>query len=678
MERHHKKFIHSMYGDEMLLMFDGVERVITSIDAEKKTFSFVSKAAVLSELQCSADDFLDACLLSGFEYCPTFPPLLEGGTLLRVPESQNNSPTLHGKVNPLTVVQLVKQHRGGHAAISSLGAGQGPRNSQYLNAFYRARALIKFSLVVAEDGKVLPLPLATVAAQDKSRRGEDPSGGGANNSTNTSGNGAAGVSPSVNPPVIRLGNGVLSGQKSLGTGATAGANTASATDVPEIPSDLHDVFFYRLPDEIYTHLGSGLIGTSVYHSLLSGQCIESEPLEGGALAEYKKFIRHTLLESPLSPRCVSLALAANQLGEFWKSRQVTAVYWFEPNRPHELKWTSNETQAFLTRVSRWNVRGNLISKALNAQNLTRLDLLLCLGTTRTPEGAQSTITPRAPSQPALERKDEITANARWRLLELRGFINHEHLHTALGRALYHAIKHTLPNDALQEPLYVALELVRAHALHANYFDRGATSYSGGPSLDSIEGFEDKAVVDNHHLLLVMRALSLVPMALRPQAWNAPVSRELLAFNAFARAMTRALRSLAETIASHMLLSGTAKVRETETLRRVAGSLPFQAESNTGLGMIVKCYVEGLMAYLGTYAQLADPEELEDASMTLITMIENNFQEIREVRHELARGFRFWSALVVAVRLLGQEGELGADYVAQFEAADKWFQPMTFK
>lgn len=652
MERHHRGFVHSMYGNEMLLLFDGVERVITSIDLDARTFTFVSKAEILSELKCNADDFLDACILSGFEHCRTFPPLLDGSVTLRSPggDPATNGPSASSSgapVNPLTVVQLVKQHRGGYATVTALSAPPRTPNVQYLDAFCRARALVKFSLVLADDGKLLPLPLAVNAAQSKLR--------GVNGSA--TGQGSA-------PSVIHLGNGMLAGQKGRGA--------------PEVPADLHDVFFYRLPDDVFTYLCRGLIGTQIYHSLLSGQRVELEPLEGGSLPEFQRFVRETLIETPQSPHATSLALAASHLAEFWKTRPVTAVYWFDPSRAYEIKWKSNETQAMLACVSRWNVPGSTISRALTEQQYSRIDLLLCLGATRTPEGAQATITPRMPSQHPLERKDEVAVNTRWRLLELRGFINHEHLHTAFGRALYHAVRNVHVNDP-QEPLYIALELIRAGVLHGRFYNNDTAVFSGGPSLEYIEGVEATAVQDNRSLLLVMRALSLIPMVLLAQPWDAPLSRELLAFHAFARALTSSLRSLGETLACEMLLSGAASCKEDDLVLSIALSLPFTKNiPNTGLGVIVKCYVEGLLTYLGTTADEASADDLDEAKSTLVLMLQQNFKEIRDVKLELIRGFRFWGALVLAVRLLGQEGALEPGLVAEFDTADKWLKPIMIK
>lgn len=55
-------------------MFD-VDRVITSIDFAKQTFSYISKEGVLLGLGLSDDQFLDLCILAGGDHCPSFPPI---------------------------------------------------------------------------------------------------------------------------------------------------------------------------------------------------------------------------------------------------------------------------------------------------------------------------------------------------------------------------------------------------------------------------------------------------------------------------------------------------------------------------------------------------------------------------------------------------------------------------
>lgn len=42
---------------------------------QKGSYSWLSKKTVLSDLGLSDEQFLDVCILAGFDYCPTFPPL---------------------------------------------------------------------------------------------------------------------------------------------------------------------------------------------------------------------------------------------------------------------------------------------------------------------------------------------------------------------------------------------------------------------------------------------------------------------------------------------------------------------------------------------------------------------------------------------------------------------------
>lgn len=59
------------------------------------------------------------------------------------------------------------------------------------------------------------------------------------------------------------------------------------------------------------------------------------------------------------------------------------------------------------------------------------------------------------------------------------------------------------NDKFQEALYLAMELLRANALHNGPI--GSRIYSGGPNFQGTE-------TDKRSMLLVMRVLSIVPLA----------------------------------------------------------------------------------------------------------------------------------------------------------------------
>lgn len=64
------------------------------------------------------------------------------------------------------------------------------------------------------------------------------------------------------------------------------------------------------------------------------------------------------------------------------------------------------------------------------------------------------------------------------------------------------MKNSKVNDKFQEPLFLAMELLRANVLHNGRI--GTRPYSGGPNLGGTEA-------DKRSMLLVMRVLSIVPL-----------------------------------------------------------------------------------------------------------------------------------------------------------------------
>lgn len=637
LERHSKAYVHSVYGASEILLFDRVDRLITSLNLAESTFQFVSKQAILNELRCNEEQFLDVGLLAGSDLCATFPALQDSS--LGAPPPHAGAPPNLRQIN-----ELVKQYKGGYSLVAAFEAHPTVQKINYLDQFCKARTTIKFCLVLsAEEGRVLPLPLATPAPPQL----------------------PASVA-SAPAHVAPAGAGPAAGGAPVGA-ANGGAHIVTAADVPV---DLHEVFSHRLPDEVFVHLSRGLVGAQVLASLTSGHVVEAPPLDNGETEDYRRYVRETLTETPQSPRCVALALAASVLNGFWSSRKLSAVYYFAPSADHGVPHDSAQTLQLINRVNQWNVSNRFIEEELRRQNSSTIDIALCLGATTSDQLASRTKTPRVKmpdgALSALEKKDEIVANAIWRMLELRGFLNHAHLHTPYARALYLALKQTRLNDKLQEPLYLALELLRGGVLHANYF--GGRSYSGGPSFGS--------EAEKRHMLLVMRTVSLLPMTFRPAQWTAPLSRELLVFNSFVKATARSMRGLVEMISMALLLRGDAR-RGRDDYLDIALSLPFQTDVNTGMGIVVKCFLDGLLAFHDgpVAAENQDDADVVEAKQSVLGMLDETFANVKQVSAELARAFRFWAAVMVAVDTLDAENAISKEVVAQFRDAERWLKPM---
>ncbi|CAD6955960.1 unnamed protein product [Tilletia caries] len=719
LERHSKSYVHAVYADNEVFLFDRVDRIILSLDLVKGVFTYASKIAIMAALGANEESFLDAALLAGFSACQTFPPLLDAGlppnptpALALAPEAPPGSSGPNGTPNLKQIADIVRHYRSGYTICVVFAEHPLVKATEYTEHFCRARCMIKFSLVLhAEEGRVLPLPVATpppplpVLASAPSGAGLLTPSASSTTITSSTAVNTASATPTSSSTTTTTTTGVVApgvngmtpavpGSSSNLHGTTTGPPILTASDVPK---DLSDIFTFRLPDEVFLHLGRGMLSPTLLEYLTRGRIHESAPLDGGESVEYRTFVREVVTEGQMAPRCVAVALACSALHPFWHTRKVVATYWFlkshnnnnnnnqsssqgqggqyarEINVPHE----SKVTQDLISRVKAWNVPGSLIEEELRRQNSSTIDLALCLGATISDPLAARTRTPR-PSPGSkeaawhpLEKKDEIVANVIWRTLELRGFLNHNHCHTPYARALHLALKQSRVNDKLQEPLFLALELIRAGVLHSGTYSGRA--HTGGPSMGS-EG-------EKKHVLLIMRAFSMVPLSYKPAlSWDAPLSRELLVFNSFLKVLGRSMRHLVEMVACTLLLRGDAR-RARDDFLDIALSLPFGTDANTALGIVVKCYLEGLLtmhdgrAISEEEVKGAGREEVREEKEAIVEMLGETFENVKDVKGELRRGFRFWDVLMVAVRTLNTEKAVSAELAQQFEKANAWLAPM---
>ncbi|KAI7872052.1 temperature dependent protein affecting M2 dsRNA replication-domain-containing protein [Spinellus fusiger] len=137
---HPRQLISAVYGGSELLMFS-IDKIISGIDYEKLSYSWISKKTILQDLHVSEEQFLDICILAGFEYCPSFPPF----------NTNVISFSFKG------IHELIQQHKTGLNAIQFYSHDPCVAKTNYIDAFFRARCAIKFHLVMTDEGQVRPL-----------------------------------------------------------------------------------------------------------------------------------------------------------------------------------------------------------------------------------------------------------------------------------------------------------------------------------------------------------------------------------------------------------------------------------------------------------------------------------------------------------------------------------------
>ncbi|CAG8485691.1 2066_t:CDS:10 [Ambispora gerdemannii] len=562
LERHPKGFIHAIYGGSELLMYD-VEKVIVNLDLEKGTYNWLSKKTILNDLAISDEQFLDVCILAGFEYCGTFPPL----------NTEFSSFTFK------SVHDLIKQYKTGFNAVQNYADHAGVIKQNYMDIFCRTRCAIKYHLVLTDEGRVEPL------------------------------------------------------------------NAENA------PSDIHEFIGYRLPDEIYYYLSKGLMSPQVINTLISGVLIENPPLCNGETQEYRRFLNE-LLEL----RAQAMGLLTQPLHQFYQSRKVVSLYWFEPNVEHIL----NHNPSVHEILSTWNVLERGLEDERKTQKTSNIDFVFCLRATATDDQAAKTIMPKN-NDKLIDSKEEILANVQWELLQLRKFLTSSHTHTPWGVAFKKALGSSKSNSSHQEQLFSALELIRFGYLSGNPYSR---SYSGSPTVGTEE--------ERKHILLISRTLSMVSPNYQGIPWAGPINRELLAFNSFVKALNRSLRNLCEMLTLSTFLNRDC-LNERGDYLDIALSLPFVQDVNTGLGIIVKTYLENIVTL-----SIEKDNKISDFHINeTLKKLEEMFTACINVKSDLSDGFSFWDEVIVAVKNLKSSGDISNDLASQFLNANQWLSARRF-
>lgn len=333
LQRHSKSYIHAIYGPTDALLCPGVDKIITSIDllSPSPSFTYVSKKAILTDMGVTEEQFLDIGILVGCEHCQPFPP------------------TLHEQALKATS-DMVKYYRSGHAAVAAHHEHAGVKTTQYADLFARTRALIKHSLIFSAEGTVQPISLAAPSPPIQT----------SGNSTN--GPGGSGSSQAV----------------------------AHATTAADVPSDLHEIFTHRLPDEVFFYLSRGLLNPQPLVWLASGQIIEPPPLDNGETNEYRRFVKEVVTEGQTGPRATALALLSSVMHHFWANRRVAGVFWFESGQQqgqqggpgnkygqhghvHQqlstVQHNSAQTAQLAERVAGWHVPYVIVEEELRRQNV---------------------------------------------------------------------------------------------------------------------------------------------------------------------------------------------------------------------------------------------------------------------------------------------------------------------
>ncbi|KAF3930657.1 hypothetical protein ABW19_dt0206960 [Dactylella cylindrospora] len=142
LERHPKQYIDAIFGPAEVFFYD-VEKVITGFNFPRGSFSCLNKKAIMQDLGgLNHEQFIDACILSGFDFCNTFPIL----------ETQRDNIFK-------SCLDYLKSYRTATGMVNQYAESPAMRDSGYLDKYRKARLAIKHQPILTDEGRVEPMNL---------------------------------------------------------------------------------------------------------------------------------------------------------------------------------------------------------------------------------------------------------------------------------------------------------------------------------------------------------------------------------------------------------------------------------------------------------------------------------------------------------------------------------------
>mmetsp|Transcript_57653 Transcript_57653/g.137121 ORF Transcript_57653/g.137121 Transcript_57653/m.137121 type:complete len:781 (+) Transcript_57653:107-2449(+) len=465
--------VTAVFGPPGLLLY-GVRQVVIELDFNHQNFQWVDLDAILKKWQLTKDQFVEACLLAGTEYCLTYPFL-------------NGAPAMPqgSRFNFDAAVYMIKQ-----APLinwMSTFPNEEMRND-HVEGYCICKVLVRSSPVLHySDNTVKPLS-------------SDP---------------------------VTLGQPL------------------------QVPGDFNGIIGEKLPNSLYFLMVCGLISNKLPQALAKGEWVDKTP----PLVDSVEF--RNLITDLQDYRQRALGLVARHLHSgLYRKTIVCKAFWDSSQRGGP----GGTDQAVLQprklkRGLRWRITKESVEAEMRRQNVDKIDFRFCLrwhANEFEQEGQFYKDITKFGDPIVTNDQGSIAAVVHFMLLEHLELIADDGGATVLGNVLKDSPRH------LQEPCLIALEMMKFGCLNGDPFE---AAQAERPFPEPVK--YPKAPVDprTKAVLLLSRVMSLVPMNLANEMWNADVNFDLAAFHSLVRILKRALRQLTEAALASVLLKDLDRVKQ---------------------------------------------------------------------------------------------------------------------
>lgn len=482
-----QKVVQTVFGPPGLLLYN-VQKVIIAIDFGQANghsgFEWVDLKSVLAKWSIDQEQFVDACMMAGTEYCLTY-PYLSAYTPPQPPPPSQGGPVSTTRFNFEAAVNIIKQ-------------------APLINWMQ------KFDSEAMQADHAEGYCICKVFVHSS--------------------------------PVLHTGSSEV---RPLGGTGTPGRDSRQA----QVPKDLHEIMGEKLPASLYYLMVQGVIGQKLPQAFARGEWVDkSQPL-----VDTSEF-RQLLLELN-DYRANAINLVVRHLHKsFHKKPIVCKAFWDQPSNrtgvfpqgaaPKPVEIIPDATGG---KRLRWRITKDALDAEMRRQGADKVDLKFCLNWhAEAFNNEWDLFKDLQKFGEATFTKDQnsLSCLVHFMLLEHLELIADDGGMTVIGNALKDSPRH------LMEPCLIALELMKFGLLTGEPFEPGQEDRPFPAQMDY-----PKQPVDPQQksILLLTRVMSLVPMRLRTDMWNADVNFDLAAFHSLVRILKRALRQLTEASLTSILM-----------------------------------------------------------------------------------------------------------------------------
>lgn len=566
--------VQTVFGPPGLLLY-GIPSVIIHLNFTTTSFDWVDLEAVLGKWGIKWDQFVEACMLAGTEYCLTYPYL----NLNHFHPQQAGPANPQGRFNFDAAVSIIKQA----PLINWMQTfPTEDMKKDHIDGYCICKVLVQNSPVLhLQDQSIRPLSAGTGKRDTKPK-------------------------------------------------------------VQGVPADFKEIMGEQLPLSLYYLMLNGIISHKLPQALAKGEWTDkSQPLVD--TTEFRN-----LLQELKDYREISLGLLARHLHEnfqnkrilckgFWEREVIRQSSCSSANLPPDARIIQPRIEEGLA----WNIRHDQLEAELRRQGVDKVDFKFCLqwhAKEVDTEGPLITGITRRALPRASQDKDCLclAALVHFMVLERLGLISEDGSATVLGNVL----KDTPPQ--FQEPCLVALELMKFAALSGDPFENAERPFPEQVRYPKVANEQTKST------LLLCRVMSLVPMRLKNDMWNADVDFDLAAFHALLRVLKRSLRQLVEASLASVLIKNMdfvkllppgfmcASPNKKEDWTQTPALLPTFMLPRACMGIVVKFFME----YQG------EPKNFAEECV-------QRFPCCAQPVEDLKSAFNFWEDLLRCIQTIAE-------------------------